>query len=652
MPKVDKTARGGLENQLELFGLNGRYEHVDSIRIDGGETLARTPSQNGARTGSHGPASDDAGRGGTENEGRNGRIADPIHPGGIDAATGARPRLGNGAGGIHSSAARELTSGDQQKDSPNNVNCYRITDDDRLGAGGPKQKFQQNLRAIQLVRKLENEARLAIQDEKAALVKYVGWGAMPQIFDDKNREWERERAALRRELTDAEFEQARASTLNAHYTSPTVVRAMYRAAQRFGFQGGNVLEPACGIGHFIGVMPEEMLRQSVVTGVEIDPLTARIARALYPDADIREQPFEKSKLADESFDLAISNVPFGDYAVHDPRWNKYKFSIHDYFFPAALEKVRPGGLLMFITSHHTMDKLDSTMREILSAKAELLGAIRLPNDAFKKNAGTEMTTDIVMLRKLRVGESPCGAAWKTSVDFTNEQKEKLPLNEYFAARPEMMLGKMRLARGMYRNGEPTLAPDADDLEKALAQAIERLPQGIYQAENQRATAQISDVSIPAPDYIKPNAFCLHEDGRVCIRDDNKLRPLDDMPVETRSRIRRLIGVRDAVRGCLGSQFDGSPESEVVERRFQLNLAYERFVSRFGPINARVNQNAFDGDPDLPLLLSLEHYDADNRVATKAAIFHERTIHHKQAVASAGTPKEALLITLRQGEIIT
>jgi N12 class adenine-specific DNA methylase len=470
---------------------------------------------------------------------------------------------------------------------------------------------------------------------------------MPQIFDDKNREWARERDALRHELTDSEYEQARATILNAHYTSPTVVRAMYQAAQRFGFQSGHILEPACGIGHFIGLMPEEMLHRSTVTGVEIDPVTARIARALYPDADIREQPFEKSKLADEFFDLAISNVPFGDYTVHDPRWNKYKFSIHDYFFPAALDKVRPGGLLMFITSHHTMDKLDSTLRELVAAKAELLGAIRLPNDAFKKNAGTEVTTDIVMLRRLRAGESPCCAAWKTSVDFTNEQKEKLSLNEYFAAHPEMMLGKMRLTRGMYRDGEPTLAPDGRDLEKKLAQAIEQLPQNIYQAENQKTAARVLDVNIPAPDYIKPNAFCLHEDGRVCIREDDKLRPLDDMPVETRSRIRRMIGVRDAVRGCLRSQLDGSPEIAVVEARFQLNLAYDRFVSRFGPINARVNQNAFDGDPDLPLLLSLEHYDEENSVATKAAVFHERTIHHKQAVESAGTPKEALLITLNE-----
>ncbi|MBU6411380.1 MAG: methyltransferase domain-containing protein, partial [Verrucomicrobia bacterium] len=318
---------------------------------------------------------------------------------------------------------------------------------------------------------LDAEERPASPDEKAALVKYAGWGAMPQVFDVDSANWRKEQIQLSDILSDEEHRSARATTLNAHYTSPAVIRAMYRAAQRFGFQGGNILEPACGIGHFIGLMPDEMLRQSTITGVEIDPLTARIAGALYPDTDIRQQPFEKSKLADESFDLAISNVPFGDYAVHDPRWNAWKFPIHDYFFAAALGIVRPGGLLMFITSHHTLDKMDSTLRELLSEKSELLGAIRLPNNAFKKNAGTEVTTDIVMLRKPRAGESPHGPAWKTAVDFTNDRGEKFVLNEYYATHPHMMLGTMRLARGMYRQGEPVLVPDDRELEKALSEAV-------------------------------------------------------------------------------------------------------------------------------------------------------------------------------------
>lgn len=549
--------------------------------------------------------------------------------------------MGNGAGGIYPSATR---NGDELV---RNQNCYRISDDEHLGAGGPKQKFSQNLKAIKILRALDAENRPASPDEKTLLVKYVGWGAMPQVFDAFNVLWLAERETLQAELTKEEYEQARATTLNAHYTAPVVIRSLYEAAQRFGFQGGNILEPACGIGHFIGLMPEAMLKNSSITGIEIDPLTARIAKALYPDADIREQPFEKSKLTDDAFDLAISNVPFGDYTVHDPRWNEHKFPIHDYFFAAALDKVRPGGLLMFVTSRHTLDKLDATLRETLSGQTELLGAIRLPNTAFKKNAGTEVTTDIVMLRKLRAGESPRGPAWKTATDFTNDRQENFSINEYFATHPEMMLGKMRLARGMYREGEPVLVPDDRDLGNALAQAVARLPQNIYEDQNQSAGEKTFDPAIPAPDYIKPNAYCIHEDGRLCLNEEGVLQPLDDLPVEMRSRIRRLIDVRNAVRDCMRSQLDGSGEGQVVEAREQLNFAYDRFVSRFGYINAPINQRAFHGDPDLPLLLSLENYDEETRRAVKASIFRERTIHHKQPVESVGTPKEALLVSLNE-----
>jgi N12 class adenine-specific DNA methylase/SAM-dependent methyltransferase len=479
------------------------------------------------------------------------------------------------------------------------------------------------------------------------LVKYVGWGAMPQVFDVDSTSWSNEQIRLSEILSDEEHRSARATTINAHYTAPVVIRAMYVAAQRFGFSGGNILEPACGIGHFIGLLPETMLKNSSLTGIEIDPLTARIAKSLYPDTDIREQPFEKSKLADDSFDLAVSNVPFGDYPVHDPRWNEYKFPIHDYFFAAALDKVRPGGLMMFVTSRHTLDKQDSSLRELLGARTEFLGAIRLPNTAFKKNAGTEVTTDIVMLRKLRAGESPCGPAWKASADFTNDRKEKFSINEYFVAHPEMMLGKMRLVRGMYRDGEPVLAPDDRDLGEALAQTVARLPQNIYQVQTESTADKTFDPAIPAPDYIKPNAFCVHEDGRLCLNEDGVLSPLDNLPVETRSRIRRLIDVRDAVRDCLRSQLDGSGEERVVETREKLNVAYDRFISRFGYISVAVNQRAFYGDPDMPLLLSLEHYDEETSRATKASIFRERTIHHKRPVESAGTPKEALLVTLNE-----
>jgi SAM-dependent methyltransferase len=406
-----------VDDQLDLFS-NQRLAHeiIDPIRTDGRETLARTLPENGARPGGEGTVAPDVAGGRGEDEGRNDRTDATVQKTGADGAAGARPRLGNGAGELHPAPTRDLAIGHQPNghddDSPRNLDNYRITDADRLGEGGLKQKFQQNIKAIEILRALDAEDRSAAPDEKALLVKYVGWGAMPQVFDVDSANWRKEQIQLSEILSDEEHRSARATTLNAHYTAPVVIQAMYQAAQRFGFQGGDILEPACGIGHFIGLMPEEMLRRSAITGIEIDPLTVRIARALYPGADIREQPFEKSKLTDESFDLAVSNVPFGDYTVHDPRWNEHKFPIHDYFFAAALDKVRPGGLLMFVTSRHTLDKLDSTLRGMLSEKAEFLGAIRLPNTAFKKNAGTEVTTDIVMLRKLRPGEPPRGRRGK------------------------------------------------------------------------------------------------------------------------------------------------------------------------------------------------------------------------------------------------
>jgi N12 class adenine-specific DNA methylase len=552
--------------------------------------------------------------------------------------------VGDVAGEVHPPAARRVRSA--RPEPQKNLNNYRITDADRLGEGGPKQKFQQNLAAIQTLRRVEVESRSATVEEKAVLVRYVGWGAMPQVFDPGSREWAKERAALQHELTEDEHELARSTTLNAHYTSPVVIGAIYQALARFGFQGGRVLEPACGIGHFIGLMPADVLHRSTITGIEIDPLTARIAKALYPDADIRAQPFEQSKLADGFYDAAISNVPFGDYTVHDPRWNDYKFPIHDYFFAAALEKVRPGGLVVFITSRGTMDKCDSSLRELLSTRAELLDAIRLPNDAFKRNAGTEVTTDIVMLRRLRLGEAPAGPAWKDTRAFTNDIGDNFTINQYFVARPHMMLGQMRLTGRMYRDNEPTLEPDDRDLGTALAQAIERLPANIYQAHVRQVAEPTLDQTIPAPDYVKPNAYCIH-DGIICIREENVLRQLHDLPSETRARIRRLIEVRDSVRVCLHSQIDGSSDDQVVEAREKLNHSYDYFVSRFGPINRRANQRAFDGDPDLPLLLSLERYNDETQVATKAAIFRERTVHHRQPVESVGSPKEALLVTLNE-----
>ena len=332
------------------------------------------------------------------------------------------------------------------------------------------------------MKRLENEGRPATDEERGKLVRYVGWGGLPQVFDAWNEQWQEERERLQALLTPEELASARATTLNAHYTAPVIIRAMHAALRRFGFERGRILEPACGLGHFIGLIPDEMHGRSQITGIEIDSLTARLARRLYPDADIRHQPFEEAKLADGFYDVAISNIPFGDYKPFDPRFKSWSFVIHDYFFAAALDKLRPGGLLLFITSRGTLDKLDGALREYVSQQADLLGAIRLPNDAFKHNANTEVTTDIVMLRKRLPGELPAGPNWKAIREITNSVGETIAINEYFAAHPEMMLGQMRLEGRMYRRGEPTLVSSGRSLSEQLAEAIALLPRDGFQPQ--------------------------------------------------------------------------------------------------------------------------------------------------------------------------
>jgi len=573
--------------------------------------------------------------------------------------------LGNGAGEIHLPDARAAVNGHPTPDTESatdgitpaepaapepeplrNQNNYRITDEDRLGAGSLKQKCRDNLKAIELLKSLELEGRTATGDEKRVLVRYVGWGGLPQVFDSLNEQWEKEREKLESLLTPDELESARATTLNAHYTAPLVIRSMYSALQRLGFTHGRVLEPALGLGHFVGLMPDEMHARSLITGVEIDSTTARLARALYPDADIRHQPFEETKLADGFYDVAISNIPFGNYKPFDPRFKSWSFVIHDYFFAAALEKVRPGGLVIFITSHGTLDKVDGALREYISQKADLLGAIRLPDDAFKKNANTEVTTDIVLLRKRLPGELPTGPAWKSLAEITNSQGETIPVNEYFAAHPEMMLGEMRLEGRMYARDEPTLASNGRPLQELLAEAIAVLPRDVFKPEMRRPDQPTLEQSFPVPEHIKPNAYALVNE-QLAVRDGDTLRVLTGLSSQVAKRIRGLIRVRDAVRCCLRSQLNGTPDEEVVSAREQLNRAYDSFVSRLGPISERANTSAFRGDPDLPLLLSLENYDEETKRATKAAIFRERTIQRQRHIVNVSTPQEALLVTLNE-----
>jgi N12 class adenine-specific DNA methylase len=547
--------------------------------------------------------------------------------------------LGNDSGEIHSSPAgkeREL-----------NARNYRIRAEDRLGDGSLKQKCRDNFAAIELVRLLDSQSRAASDEEKRILVKYVGWGGIPQVFASPLATgWKTEGERLKVLLTSDEYEAARASTLNAHYTSAIVISAIYDAVGRIGFTHGRLLEPALGIGNFFGLMPAEMSARSRLTGFEIDPLTARIALQLYPHADIRAQGFETAAFGDGSFDLAISNVPFGDYKLHDPSFNQHNFLIHDYFFAKAVEKIRPGGLLVFVTSKGTLDKVNSSLRGYLADKADFIGAIRLPNTAFKKNANTEVTTDIVFLRKLVADERPSGPTWQNLAEHVNRDGAVFQINEYFAANPHMMLGHMANAGTMYRSNEPALVADDRDLSAALAEAVAMLPRGIYRRADRNTSEPPNRETIIAPDDVKENAFTVH-DGVIAIRTGSTLTPIANLPDETARRIRGLIRVRDAVREVLRTQLTDSAEDEIAEARRQLNSFYDHFVSRFGAINDSANRRAFRGDPDLPLLCSLEDYDNDTKRAAKAAIFRERTIQRSQRRQVAESAHDALVFSLNE-----
>lgn len=552
--------------------------------------------------------------------------------------------MGAGPGEIHSPPAGTEGIAPRYQDN------YHITDADRLGEGGPKQKYRQNVEAILTLRTIHAEARPATPDEKAVIAKYVGWGGLPQVFatPQETPQWSAEQEKLKTLLEPDEYSSARATVLNAHYTSPTVIRAIYAALDRFGFKGGRILEPACGLGHFFGVMPPEMAARSELTGIEIDPLTARLAKTLYPGADIRSQAFENATLPTNRFDLAISNVPFGDYAPFDPKLNPRKFSIHDYFFVAAAERVRPGGLIAFITSRYTLDKQYPHLREAVGKSCDLVGAIRLPHTAFKKNAGTDVTTDIVFLRKRAPGEKPAGRNWRISKPWGGGE-DPIFLNEYFHSHPELMLGKLeRVERGMHGRDEVRLTGDGRDLGEALAKAVHALPAGIFQPLTEAQAATLRQ-TIPVPPGVKPNAYALTDEGGggIAVRDGHELRLLTDLSPQMARRIRRLIYVRDAARDCLRTQVENRPEPEVEAARFRLNQDYDYFTSQFGPISQSANVRAFAGDPDLPLLLSLENYDDDAGTATKTAIFRERTIQGRQPVLAASDAKAALVVTLSE-----
>jgi N12 class adenine-specific DNA methylase len=521
---------------------------------------------------------------------------------------------------------------------------FRITSVHRIGQGGLHEKARDNIAAIRLLKTLEAENRAATDDEKPVLARYVGWGAMPNVFGYASPdEWRSTADALKELLTAEEYQSARASTPNAHFTSPQVIEAIWTGLRHLGLGNGvQILEPAMGVGHFFGLMPDSM-QGGHRTGVELDSITVLIAMKLYPDSTIFPKAFEETPLPDNYFDAVVGNVPFGDYAVHDPSMkHQLTRTIHDYFFAKSLEKLRPGGVMALITSRYTMDKQTDTIRRHLDEHADLLGAVRLPNTAFKVNAGTEVTTDILFLRKRAPGAQPAGQAWRL-LETIDSPDGPIAVNEYYARHPEMMLGQVKLEGRMYRSAEPTL--EGQLTPELLQKAVESLPQGAYIPRDQERGPPPALLDADAFTGIKDGAYA-ERDGVLVIRNGKSFVPTG-LSGSAAARIKGMIAVRDAVRLVFSTQLEDAPEERIIEARKHLNSIYDFFVARYGALSSRDNLRAFACDPDQPLLRSLEIYDADAKRAQKTAIFERRTLERHKPAEHVETAAEALAISLNE-----
>ena len=527
---------------------------------------------------------------------------------------------------------------ERKEAEPYKAQNFHITDE-HLGEGGAKTKYAFNIAAIQTLKQIEAEGRQARPDEQEILSRYVGWGGLPQAFDAENASWQKEYQQLKSLLTDEEYAAARGSTLNAHYTSPVVIRAMYEALDSMGFRDGNVLEPACGVGNFFGCLPESM-SQSRLYGVELDSITGRMARQLYPDARIEITGFEKTNRKD-FFDVAVGNVPFGNYKVADRAFDKYGFLIHDYFLAKTLEQVRPGGVIAFITSKGTMDKASPDVRRYIAQRAELLGAIRLPNNAFKANAGTEVTSDILFLQKR---EHPIDIEpdwihlWQTA--------DGIPINSYFVDHPDMMLGRMQWDKSMYGNEKETTCepiPGAD-----LAQQLHAAVRNI-DGEYKRIEVSEMDINegrtIPADPDVRNFSYAL-VNGQVYYRENSVMtRPvLNQM---TQERIKGMIELRDCTRRLIDAQINDATDDDIHQRQDELNRTYDDFTARYGLISDRANNQVFSSDSSYYLLCSLEILDDKGKLKRKADMFTKRTIRQSKPVEHVDTAMEALAVSISE-----
>lgn len=522
---------------------------------------------------------------------------------------------------------------------------FRITDD-HLGEGGAKTKFKNNVAAIRTLKEIEFDDRLATTEEQEILSRYVGWGGLPQAFDENNDQWADEFTELYGLLSPEEYEAAKATTLNAHYTSPTVIKAIYQAVENMGFRTGNVLEPSCGIGNFFGLVPESM-KDSKLFGVELDSVTGRIARQLYQQNSIAVQGFEDTELPDSFFDLAIGNVPFGSYSLHDKRYDKHHFLIHDYFFARTLDKVRPGGLIAFVTSKGTMDKQNPNVRKYIAERAELIGAIRLPNNTFYANAGTQVTTDIIFLQKreklidVSMPEADSGLEWL----HLGQTENGVPINQYFIDHPEMVLGEMAFDDMMYGNAKETTCKPFEDesLSDLLAEAVQNLHAEYADYEIEELEGEEEDKSIPADPNVRNFSFTL-VDGAIYYRENSRMFPVEQS-LTGQSRVKGMIAIRDCVRRLIEYQTESAPDEIVEREQRELNRLYDSFTAKYGLLNSRANTTAFSPDSSFPILCSLEVLDENGNLERKAAMFSKRTIKPYIAVSRVDTASEALAVSI-------
>ena len=517
---------------------------------------------------------------------------------------------------------------------------FHITDD-ALGYGGPKAKYQMNVAAIRTLQNIEAEHRLATPEEQEILSHYVGWGGCADAFDETKENWRAEYAELKGLLTEEEYESARSSTLNAHYTSPTVIKAIYKCIEDMGFTTGNVLEPACGVGNFFGLLPESMAG-SKLYGVELDSITGRIARQLYQNANIAVQGYENSNLPDSFFELAVGNVPFGNYSIADKRYDKNNFLIHDYFFAKTLDKLRPGGILAFVTSSGTMDKKNPAVRKYIAQRAELLGAVRLPNNAFLQNAGTQVAADILFLQKR-------DRAIEAEPDWVHLGKsaEGFTINQYFVDNPDMVLGQLTEESTQYGRQECTCAPIPDaDFSEQLRDAMANIHGSIVEYDREEdALSESSTESIPADPDVRNFSFTI-VDGQIYYRENSRMNKVE-ASVTAANRIKDMIELRDCTRRLIEYQLEGYPDEAIAEEQRKLNALYDSFTGKYGLLNSRANNMAFSDDSAYCLLCSLEVLDENGNLERKADMFTRRTIRQQSVITSVDTASEALAVSIAE-----